>query len=147
DVLDPYRQRVLGEEHAPAEREVQDQPVVGHEELARQPLGVDVRNEHEQRRELNRVVPAREQDDRGEPEEHLRCPPQERAAAFVLGHVHHSRLRRSDVGFGRMEYPDLYPVRLHGSRVVLREIDPDADVAAAFRWASDFEYMRYMAYE
>ena len=38
-----------------------------------------------------------------------------------------------------------YPVRLRGPRVVVREIDPVADVAAAFRFASDPAFFRYTA--
>ena len=38
-----------------------------------------------------------------------------------------------------------YPVRLRGPRVVVREIDPVGDVAAAFRFASDPAFLRYTA--
>ena len=43
------------------------------------------------------------------------------------------------------QYPDVYPVRLEGSRLYLRDLDP-SDVDAAMEWASDpafFEYLRH----
>jgi [ribosomal protein S5]-alanine N-acetyltransferase len=46
-----------------------------------------------------------------------------------------------------MEYPDVYPVTLVGDRVSLREVDSIADAAAAFAWASDAAFFRYMPYE
>jgi RimJ/RimL family protein N-acetyltransferase len=46
-----------------------------------------------------------------------------------------------------MEYPDVHPVTLVGDRVTLREVDPIADAAAAFAWASDAAFFRYMPYE
>jgi RimJ/RimL family protein N-acetyltransferase len=45
-----------------------------------------------------------------------------------------------------VEIPDVYPVSLPGDRIRLREVGP-ADATAAFRWVSDPEYFRYMAYE
>jgi RimJ/RimL family protein N-acetyltransferase len=38
----------------------------------------------------------------------------------------------------------MYPVRLEGRRIHLREVGPD-DSAAAWRWASDPEFFRHMA--
>jgi RimJ/RimL family protein N-acetyltransferase len=40
-----------------------------------------------------------------------------------------------------------YPIALSAPRVLLREIDPVADLEAAFRWASDHEFFRYLPYE
>jgi ribosomal-protein-alanine N-acetyltransferase len=45
-----------------------------------------------------------------------------------------------------VEIPDVYPVELEGDGVRLREVGA-ADAPAAFLWASDPEYFRYMAYE
>lgn len=45
-----------------------------------------------------------------------------------------------------MEYPDLHPVTLPGERIVLREIElTDAD--AAYLWASDDAFFRYLPFE
>jgi RimJ/RimL family protein N-acetyltransferase len=46
-----------------------------------------------------------------------------------------------------LEYPSVYPVTLVGDRVTLREVDPIADAAAAFVWASDAAFFRFMPYE
>jgi ribosomal-protein-alanine N-acetyltransferase len=43
-------------------------------------------------------------------------------------------------------YPDVYPVRLVGTKVVLRELEP-TDVDAAMAWASDPAFFTYLAHE
>ena len=45
-----------------------------------------------------------------------------------------------------MDYPDVYPVELHGDRIHLREVDP-TDAPAAMAWAADPEYFRYSAWD
>jgi ribosomal-protein-alanine N-acetyltransferase len=46
-----------------------------------------------------------------------------------------------------MAYPDLYPVRLVGEHVILRELQPEQDAAAAFVFGSDPEFFRYLPHE
>jgi ribosomal-protein-alanine N-acetyltransferase len=46
-----------------------------------------------------------------------------------------------------VEYPDLCPVTLIGDRVILREVQPEQDSAAAFVLGSDPEFFRYLPHE
>jgi [ribosomal protein S5]-alanine N-acetyltransferase len=45
-----------------------------------------------------------------------------------------------------VEYPDVHPVTLNGERIVLREIEL-TDTDAAYRWASDDAFFRYLPFE
>jgi RimJ/RimL family protein N-acetyltransferase len=46
-----------------------------------------------------------------------------------------------------VEYPDLHPVTLIGDRVILREVHPEQDSAAAFVFGSDPKFFRYLPHE
>jgi [ribosomal protein S5]-alanine N-acetyltransferase len=46
-----------------------------------------------------------------------------------------------------MQLPDRHPVKLTGERIVLREIEPSDDIEAAYDWASDDAFFRYLPFD
>ena len=77
------------------------------------------------------------------------CRPRAHADAVIDNNdvLHPILALRADAEIGNVEYPDLHPVTLAGTRIILREIEPTGDVEASYGWASDDEFFRYLPFE